>query len=1108
MIFDVSVKRFETGRRLVVFTFAFCVCFLGYGSMLYAEDWPTYNHDNRRSGITSEHLTLPFYEQWVFVSRHQPAPAWPAPAHRDIWHKIPSLNPRVTYDRAYHTVIAEKTLYFGSSADDKLYALDTSTGAVRWSFFTGGPIRCAPAVSDGKVYCGSDDGYVYCLTASDGVLQWKYNSATNGRMIPGNGRMISICPVRTGTLIDDGKVFFGSGLFPLEGVGLHSVDAHNGKELWSAKQEQLSPQGYLLASNTRLYVPTGRTSPAVFDRKNGAPLGQFNAPHGDGGTFALLTEDTMVTGPGKKLNSFSVDTQDRILSFDGKFMIADGDNIYLLSDTQLTAYNRPALLQVRKRQEEIAAERSVLADSVKVLQNNYKQLTDQDRTQADTFLGELRKEISYLDESMIRLKESEHIWSVPFQEAYAMILADDLLMCGGDGAVIAFNAVSGKQAWSGDVAGKAYGLAAANGRLFVSTDKGTIHCFGSRKTDTPRHITIENENPFQRLDSLTNVYASAARKIAGELDTTKGYCLMLDCGEGRLMHELAGLTDMYIIGVDEDPVAVHTARNNLDKAGLYGARTSVFQCSPRNLPFTDNFANLVVSDRTVKDGILPSIPGEVWRLVRPYGGKALIGQPEGDGLGLSRTDIDVWLESADRTQWDISDDDGIWMMAHCGRLQGAGEWTHQYAGTGNSASSNEMLVKTPMQLQWFGLPGPRNIIDRHHRPMASLVKDGRIFVPGSNCVMAIDAYNGTQLWNRTTPGSRRVAVFRDSGHLAAASDYVYLAVKDECWGLDAKSGETRLKFPVPHPSEAENRQWGYLAYADKYLYGSAMKENASRYGMDYDTIMGGTYWDKKPLVTSDYLFCLDRHSGEKVWDYKRGVIPHSAISISDEHIYFFESTNPLAFSDTDGRVRLDFMLGDGCGHIVKLDRETGSGIFDVPVDFPFDHVMFLSYKDDMLVFVGTLNKFDGVYYKLYGFDAGNGEKVWENEYKYSSHTNGDHGEQDQHPVIIGDTIYSRPYDFNLYTGQKGTFDLIRGGHGCGTISGSVNYLFGRGGNPRMYNLEENGAHNTPLSLVNRPGCYINMIPACGLILIPESSSGCTCAYPIQTSVAFAPVNNR
>ena len=38
----------------------------------------------------------------------------------------------------------------------------------------------------------------------------------------------------------------------------------------------------------------------------------------------------------------------------------------------------------------------------------------------------------------------------------------------------------------------------------------------------------------------------------------------------------------------------------------------------------------------------------------------------------------------------------------------------------------------------------------------------------------------------------------------------------------------------------------------------------------------------------------------------------------------------------------------------------------------------------------------------------------------------------------------------------------------------------------------------------RASCWINMVPACGLVLVPEGSSSCPCAYNYKTSVAFTP----
>jgi len=74
---------------------------------------------------------------------------------------------------------------------------------------------------------------------------------------------------------------------------------------------------------------------------------------------------------------------------------------------------------------------------------------------------------------------------------------------------------------------------------------------------------------------------------------------------------------------------------------------------------------------------------------------------------------------------------------------------------------------------------------------------------------------------------------------------------------------------------------------------------------------------------------------------------------------------------------------------------------------------------------------------------------------------------------------------------------------CGTLSGSASCLFYRDGQPCIHDLGPGGARRK-LNWINRPGCWINIIPAGGLILIPEASSGCSCPYPLQTSLAYIP----
>jgi hypothetical protein len=56
----------------------------------------------------------------------------------------------------------------------------------------------------------------------------------------------------------------------------------------------------------------------------------------------------------------------------------------------------------------------------------------------------------------------------------------------------------------------------------------------------------------------------------------------------------------------------------------------------------------------------------------------------------------------------------------------------------------------------------------------------------------------------------------------------------------------------------------------------------------------------------------------------------------------------------------------------------------------------------------------------------------------------------------------------------------------------------------MFDIESNKL--TPVTDVTRPGCWINMIPAAGLLLVPEASSGCQCNFAVQTSLAFRPAD--
>ena len=164
-------------RLLIVSLFVFSVL-SGGGARAGDGDWPTYRFDMTRSAAAGRTIGPELFLQWRYIPAHAPEPAWPMPAEE---------MPRMHCDNAYHVAAAAGKVYFGSCITNKVYSIDAASGKVRWSFFTEGPVRFAPTVADGRLYVGSDDGYVYCLDAARGKLLWKYRAGPSGEKVIGNG---------------------------------------------------------------------------------------------------------------------------------------------------------------------------------------------------------------------------------------------------------------------------------------------------------------------------------------------------------------------------------------------------------------------------------------------------------------------------------------------------------------------------------------------------------------------------------------------------------------------------------------------------------------------------------------------------------------------------------------------------------------------------------------------------------------------------------------------------------------------------------------------------------------------------------------------------------
>ncbi len=316
-----------------------CASLMLLGQVSHAADWPAYRGNSARTATTSEKLKYPLKLVWKYVPKRPPLPAWP--------DKFMAEVAGCDFDYAPQVVIVGDTMYFGSTTDNTVWALDAATGKTKWGFTTGGPIRFAPAIWEGKAYVVSDDGYAYCLEAATGKPIWKFYGGLHDSRFIANQRMASRWLIRSGVVVDDGMVNFAVGMWPSEGVYAYALDAKTGKQLWvndtSLKYRNgphngqnfagNMPQGYALAAKNQLVFHNGQAGCYIYDRRTGVETGHIDTRseirrggRGNASVQVIREDGTIETGAGAK-------TQATIKQ---NWVVA-GDTVIMCKKNQITA---------------------------------------------------------------------------------------------------------------------------------------------------------------------------------------------------------------------------------------------------------------------------------------------------------------------------------------------------------------------------------------------------------------------------------------------------------------------------------------------------------------------------------------------------------------------------------------------------------------------------------------------------------------------------------------------------------------------------------------------------------------------------------------------------
>lgn len=1109
------------------------ICLLTFEAVspaeLSAADWPTEAGDNVRSAATSEKLAIPLSLQWTYQAPAAPKLAWSSAEGRTIEGHV--LEHRIRFDDAFRTVVVGRRVYFGSTVDHQLHCRDLATGKLLWTCYTGGPIRLSPTVSDGRVYFGSDDGRAYCADAETGNILWQRQVAPRDEWLLARGEMISKWPVRTGLLVHNGVAYMGAGIFPHEDIYLYGVDAKTGRQVWQqdnissqdAGRNDLSPQGYLLAKDDLLVVPSGGSLPGVFDLKANKLLHKrthsWRGAAGGvvGGTRALLADGQLYASGEHHLLAMDEKNGDVGFGwFEGRQMAILGDGAYILTGTRLARLNRLEYAAASRKRHALEEKMSALS----------RDLRDQQGAEADA----VREQIRALAAEQKELEPTGIVWSTETEDDQALLAAGNVAIVGGPGRVTAYASDDGRKVWSHELKGDARGLSVSNGRLIVSTDAGAIYCFGEAESDSARVVTDLRPDPSAN-DRETILYRSAAEEILRRSGVTAGYCLVVGAEEGGLALELARQSQLKIYCVEPNAEKVARARDRLTAAGLYGHRVAVHQAPLGPLPYSNYFADLIVSDAVVKDGAW-NVSLEVFeRNLKPVGGVACLGRPKSAGE-IPEATLQEWSRtSALDGQLETRIEDG-WMTIVRGALPGAGNWSHHYGNPSNTAVSSDKRIAGDLGVLWYGDPGPGEMVNRHEGAVGPLAVNGKLFVQGEHSIMAYDAYNGRHLWTHENPKAVRTGVFQNQnpGNLAAGDDSLFHFIGDKCFQVDMATGKVVRTYGLPSGKDDGRYEWGYVAVQNGLLIGTATirQELAAALRRRGKTTEDAT----------DGLFAIDIATGKHVWSYAGKSISHHTIAIEPDRIFFIDSSitseqrdailrqdkSKLAALSGEEQVLAEKRLKEADVRLtVALDLKTGKKLWEQGVDVTDcsdlgigGGKLTLMYANDTLVLCGA--NANGHYWKQFvagefqrrrmvALSAQDGYKLWAKDANYR-----------HRPIIIGKQILAEPWMFDLTSGEQLTrkhpitgeaepWSFMRTGHHCGMLTGcdSGMLLFRSGATGFMdLNADEGIRHFAG----HRLGCWINAIAANGLVMIPEASAGCVCQFSIASTIVMEPRESR
>jgi outer membrane protein assembly factor BamB len=922
---------------------------------------------------------------------------------------------------------------------------------------------------------------VYCLAAETGTLVWKFRGAPADRPDRrqlGNGHLVSFWPVRGGAVIQDGIVYFGSGIWPTFGIFIYALDVETGKVKWTNNdlnyianvsadhdlhiEAALSPQGMFAASGGKLLVPNGRAMPAGLDLATGRLIYY---------TQGCRNGDSRVAAHGN-------------FGFVGKSGVINLQDFREVGSKWVGRGSQPPEGYSFKQFKQVDMKEStwppykfvVACDASSAFKNGLAYGMENGTVYAyDVTHPKMgTSEVQFYDVKVKPLSwEPPLIWSfkTPFTgTSCPVIVAGNRIYASARNRIIAVDGAEGRQqiAWDKEVKGTPSSFAAADGKLFVATKEGWLHCFG----EGPAGRTYDDK-PLA-LESSTDGVKGSAELLLKATGITSGYCLVLGLNDGRLVEDILNQTALKVLAVDDDASRIEALRIRFERAGLLGGgRVELFTGSPWGFQFPPYIASLIVSEKPVSSAKLKTGIGRLFSTLHPYGGTLCLQMADKDAVEFGRVVTSANLAKAVvQRQGDLS------LLRREGPLPGSSAWTHQKADAAGTACSQDELVRAPLGCLWYGdIPDSFNAYKRAG-------SGGRVYAlqqhNRAGVLSAYDAYTGRFLWKNRVEGGLV--------HFAAMPDAVYAAGNGKCFAYEPETGKQLNVFTFGNPTNSHVREIRVGGDVIVLMCSDTVStwHTALQDGMRAQTLIGldrstGTeLWRRRTTasynidalaVDAGMVFCVDHPAFDDAWiaAQKAGKSTRT------------ESTT-LALDARTGKV----IWSKGNAYILPDRHSKGScGIRDD----------WLAYAPEKGIIVS------GRFKSASGYEAKSGKVLWENKEIYPTAYN---------PVILyfrptplvvrrGQLAFSDGSTFDMTSGNPVTPIFRREAHGCNSAVASVHLLMIRDSTVSYTDIEEGKIYHTRNV---RSGCVNNLIAADGLLSVPEASASCICNYPIQTSFAM------